>query len=366
MTHVVRILVPVVALAPGCVQTRPGAICPGNTRDHVTFDDMWHTLDRAYAVFAERLPDADWATVGEAACPKLDAGVDDDTLYDVMLDTLRTLDDGHTGLRAPDLSRSRDAWAHPYPHYDTLYDLETTVETAYLEDDLAWANNDWFAWGTIPASTDRGHGRVGYLSLTMMDELSASGNERPDVAAAQDGMRQVLAELGHHPALIVDIRANEGGWDSVSLAIARFFDGPEALVWEKQLRDGPAHDDFGPWKPTVIASPEPDAYTGQVVVLTSGGTFSAAETFTLAMHTRHHTTVLGEPTSGHLSDIHSRRLSNGWVVSFSGERYRAADGEVYEARGVPVDITTPLDPHSVDRGQDRMLEAALDHIVSTR
>jgi hypothetical protein len=36
------------------------------------------------------------------------------------------------------------------------------------------------------------------------------------------------------------------------------------------------------------------------------------------------------------------QLPNGWKVSLSNEVYRAVDGNVYEGRGIPVQIETPV------------------------
>ena len=103
-----------------------------------------------------------------------------------------------------------------------------------------------------------------------------------------------------------------------------------------------------------------NAYAGPVVLLTSGGTFSAAETFALAMRVRNDVTLVGERSSGHFSDMIDGELPNGWDLTLSGERYRAADGEIYETRGVPVDMAVALDVDALSAGQDVMLETALE------
>ena len=178
-------------------------------------------------------------------------------------------------------------------------------------------------------------------------------------------MDQVLDDLGHLDGMVVDVRANEGGWDTAALEVARRFEGPRSLAFAKQTRNGPDHSDLGPWKEAWVDASEDDAYTGEVVVLTSGGTFSAAEIFVLAMGGRDHVTVLGEPTSGHLSDIHTKRLDSGWAVDFSGERYRDVHGDVHEARGVPVDQHVELDVDALADGRDVQLLAALDRHLPT-
>jgi len=316
------------------------AVIAGCGASDRNYDAFWTTLDERYAVFTERLPAGDWDALRDEHRPS-ERGRD--ALLDALVALARELDDGHTTIRGT------DAWVDVYPHYDTLYGLELNAEDRYLDGPLSWGAEDEFAWGRA--------GDVGYLSITSMDALSRKDTERADVDAAVAATELALADLADTTGLIVDVRANEGGWDAVSLAIAAAFTGERSLAWSEARRNGPAHDDFGPFEDVFVDAS--DAYDAPVILLTSGGTFSAAETFAMAMGGRARVTLLGEPTSGHLSDMIDGQLPNGWNFTFSGERYRAADGEFYEARGIPVDVEVPLDPDAVATGVDAMLEAAL-------
>jgi len=340
------------SLLGACTRGPEATVCDGRSRAHRVYNWFWGDLDERYAVFAERLTDATWEEAGAEACPALDDRPDDDELFELLHTLARHLDDGHTTLVRREPRRSVDGWVDVYPHYDVLYTAELQAEAHVLDGPLSWAANDWIAWGRI--------GSIGYLSLTSMDGLSPSGNENPDVGHADDAMDRVLADLADTDGMIVDVRANEGGWDAVSLTIARRFAGPRALAWSEQRRKGPRHDSFRPWRDTFVPAAPADAYEAPVVVLTSGGTFSAAETFTLAMRVRDQVTLLGESTSGHYSDMIDGELPNGWSYTFSGERYRAADGVVYEGRGTPVDVSVPLDAAALAAGHDNQLAAALE------
>jgi len=326
-------------------------VCDGDSAAHAAFEALWSDLDSRYAVFDAHLPDGDWAALGAERCAQVRGDMSDDALFDAMMGLLRELDDGHTTLWANALRRDEDAWVSVYPHYDDMVELEFNAEDNYLDGDLSWAADDWTAWGSI--------GDIGYISLTSMDMLSGRDHEGQDVQAADEAMGRALADLGGARGMIVDVRANEGGWDTVALAYAAHFAGDRAVAWSEARRDGPAHDDFGAWQDTHVEASGAGAYAGPVVVLTSGGTFSAAETFLLAMQVRDDVTLLGERSSGHFSDMLESRLPNGWGYTYSGERYRAADGEVYEGLGAPVDVALDFDPGAFREGRDVMLEEAL-------
>jgi C-terminal processing protease CtpA/Prc len=65
---------------------------------------------------------------------------------------------------------------------------------------------------------------------------------------------------------------------------------------------------------------------------------SAAEIFSLAMMALPNVTRVGTPTYGILSDSLEKQLPNGWSLGLSNEVYVAADGNLYEGRGIPPNI----------------------------
>ena len=65
---------------------------------------------------------------------------------------------------------------------------------------------------------------------------------------------------------------------------------------------------------------------------------SAAEIFSLAMMALPNVTRIGTPTYGILSDSLEKQLPNGWSLGLSNEVYVAADGNLYEGRGIPPNI----------------------------
>jgi len=326
-------------------------LCEGNSQAHDTFNAFWQTLDSSYAVFDVRLTDTSWAAIGSDACSMDTDGMTDTALYDLLLHMAERLDDGHTNQGASSLGRDEDAWVSEYPYYEQLYTLEGNVETQYLDGDLTYGAEDEISWGLI--------GNVAYLSITSMDALSPSEDEDDDRAAANQAMAAAMAAVGGAQAMIVDIRANEGGWDTVSLDIASWVAGSRTVAWTEQVRSGPAHDDFGAPEAVYVEATRQGGFTGPVVLLTRGGTFSAAETFALAMRVRNNVTIVGERTSGHLSDTIDGSLPNGWTFTYSGERYIAADGQLYEVQGIPVDQPVALDVAALAAGRDVMLEQAL-------
>ena len=88
-------------------------------------------------------------------------------------------------------------------------------------------------------------------------------------------------------------------------------------------------------------------HTGPVIVITSGSTVCAGETFTLAMSQLAQTTILGRNTSEAFSDILARSLPNKWLFTLSNEVYAAPNGTVYEMVGIPSDLIPEADPFAI-------------------
>ena len=177
------------------------------------------------------------------------------------------------------------------------------------------------------------------------------------MSEALSELRRQCAEAGGElEGLILDVRWNRGGWDSVSLALAAHFFQTTTTVLTKRTRlaavavplragDGSAepveqppvkqdHTAFLPYQEALSVVPvEPPAqrYDGPLVLvrhqtfaqgnsdLTSScsqlqceHTHSAAEIFVLAMRQHPHCISVGRPTGGCLSDILCMMMPNGW------------------------------------------------------
>jgi carboxyl-terminal processing protease len=170
-------------------------------------------------------------------------------------------------------------------------------------------------------------------------------------------MKEVMADLSSAEAIIVDVRFNQGGYDTIGYEIASFFNDEARVVSQKRARDG---DRLTPLQDISIGGQE-EAFLGPVYLLTSRNTVSAAETFSLAMRELPNVTLVGTRTYGSLSDSLGRLLPNGWLVSLSNEIYQSPDGEIFESEGVPPDELIEYDETETVRSNlDRVLSKAVE------
>jgi carboxyl-terminal processing protease len=223
------------------------------------------------------------------------------------------------------------------------------IDQEFFNGDRKVAGNGAISWGMITP-------QVGYLNILKMFGLADTPEaksaidlppRRPDHArflhddlkAIEAIMDQVMADLGHSQAIILDVRINGGGFDNVGMAIANRFTDRRRLAFTKHARLGSAET---PKQEFHIQPSGGDPFTRPVFVLTSARTASAGDVFALCMHCLPHVTLIGQPSTGILSDNLRKHLPNGWITSISNESYCSADGTLFEGPGVPVDFETPV------------------------
>ena len=119
----------------------------------------------------------------------------------------------------------------------------------------------------------------------------------------------------------------DSGYDGVALRLAGFFTDRKRLAFRK----APSKvEGFGGRQAVTVEPRGRLRYRGEIVLLTSTLTASAAEIFVLALLQHPRVTRIGEPTQGILSDVMERHLPNGWRVTLSNELYIASDDALYE------------------------------------
>ncbi|SMX31662.1 S41 family peptidase [Octadecabacter ascidiaceicola] len=335
------------------IDTLPAACAPaGNATPREVFDAMWTAMGEHYAFFD--LHSVNWDT-RRALAPAPDAVLTDAELFDLLGQALDGLDDGHVQLGSPIgyFSPSKTPeWFTQNPYftrdgYLIRADLDRTAhETVGIP--LTSVELTGIEYALLPDG-------VGYISIRHM------GFDTPFGARSEPAMAQAFIEVADTMAeansIIIDLRYNPGGSDSVSFGIASHFTDQPLDVFTKTTRDGdtqtaPFTAILQPFDATPLSQP--------VIVLTSKLTGSAAEILTMALRELPQVTVMGEATSGGLSDILGFKLPNGWDLGLSHQTYRTMDGSLYEAIGIPPDVPFTIEATPLINGEDPLLRAAFE------
>ncbi|MFG3283235.1 S41 family peptidase [Streptomyces sp. NPDC048111] len=304
------------------------------------FDVFWQSFEENYPFFAAK--GIDWHAVRDQYRPRVHEKTTKDELYAVLCAMVRPLYDSHVAVQDGDrvFAQGRPGTVLP------TGTLDAKVKQFIVAHDLKDARNRQdFANGRITYADLPGG--QGYLRISGFGGYAGDGAPYAVQLAELDrALDTVLGQgrAGHLTGLIIDLRINGGGFDSLGIQLAgRLTDTPYA-AYSKRARNDPA-DPTGHTRPqpayvTPVAGPR---YTGPVAVLTGGSTVSAGETFTQALMERPGRTVrIGQPTQGVFSDVMVRRLPNGMSAWLPNEEFLTSSGRTFDGTGIPPHLTEPV------------------------
>ena len=312
------------------------------------FEILWHTFNEQYAYFDVR--STDWEQSYKKYKPQINNNTTDAELYSIVYAMLDEIGDGHVDLEAPDKIIDK-AYELTDMEDDDVSFKELWMSIAhYYVDDLKTHNYTKSVWGKI-------NDQVGYLQVNDMAAQAYYGIT-PDMTKREaqklyeramyksdnhmqdetDGMhrtmQKVLKDLEGVKHIILDVRFNGGGFDTVSFEIIRALTTEAFIGFKKYARQGTATTEPYLYEVT----PAENAFTGTVHILQSSFSASATETMLLASMQMPNVLRVGSASEGILSDALEKVLPNGWSFYMSNEAYETPDGVNYENKGIPVDI----------------------------
>ncbi|CAM2065264.1 S41 family peptidase [Sulfidibacter corallicola] len=309
----------------------------------LNFETAWRIFKDHYAYFA--LDGVDWDAVYQELRPRAEAVQNDEELFALLSDLIRPLDNGHVGLHYSNraffpatFKGSMQRLFEQFQAQSEIADFDTyqfqfrnqhlqALQETYLTTPLKQGGNNRILWARIGEN-------VGYLNFLAFSGFGPEEDE-PGYEQLVATLEEVLNDFEGVDKIVLDVRFNPGGTDTVSSLVASYFARTETVAFSER----PVTDTgLGPFQSVWITPREGRRFEGDVALLTAPFTGSAAEVFSLYMRTQPHVTLIGEPTFGAFSDSLDKRLPNGWVVTLSNEEYVAIEGVNYEGQGVPVEV----------------------------
>ena len=318
------------------------AILPGETEDGPVqnFEFLWREVDRHYSLFGVK--GVDWDSIHGEFRPLVDSGTAPPALFTILADMLESLRDGHVGLQDGSRIHRYSGWYEPYRH-----------------------NFDWdFIWYSlllVRRTSDSGRLRYGWMTQTIGYIQIPSFDGEGWVGE----MDEVLADLSGAEGLILDVRDNTGGRDENAEKLAGRFARDRTLYRRIQYRNGPEHDDFSPLREDYLEPEGKAGFHGPVALLTNRRTFSAAESFVLAMKTTPEVVTVGDTTGGGSGNPMYREMPNGWTFTISRWIEWAPDGTTHEGRGLAPDIPAFIPKERLGQ-TDPIVFSAIQNLVDRR
>ncbi len=209
-----------------------------------------------------------------------------------------------------------------------------------------------FEWKMLP-------GNIAWVAL----------NEFGSTKAADEYLRQ-FADISQAKAIIFDVRRNGGGNSDVgyrilstltdqSFATSSWASRKYVPVWRAWQRS--QSDEGGSGR---FAAHGQLHFRGNVIVLTSAETYSAAEDFVGAFKQMKRGVIMGEATGGSTGQPLTLPLPGGGSARICSKRDRLADGTEFVGVGIAPDLIVTETVAGLRAGRDDVLLAAIDHLTS--
>jgi carboxyl-terminal processing protease len=198
-------------------------------------------------------------------------------------------------------------------------------------------------------------GNIVYVALNGFDDDSAAiewDKHWPEISKAN--------------ALILDLRENGGGSDSVGAHIlATLIDKTAPGELSRSTRWIATYRAWGNAETPIrfpVGTVEPDPahhFSGPTVLLTSPWTFSAAEDMVVVFTQAHRGKTIGEATGGSTGQPLMFKLPGGGVARVCTKHDSFADGREFVGVGIQPDIPAHLTRADILEGRDSVLETAI-------
>jgi carboxyl-terminal processing protease len=320
------------------------------------FELLWETFNKRYPFF--QLRGVNWKRQRDIYGPRVTSKTSDDELFEIFCQMLGPLNDGHVVLKAKASGHRKKRVFTPekQPRFRQEF-TSREIKQLFKTTGKTLVKN---CFGK-PAATSAWMLRYcrsqkfGYIRIIELEGVS-----RRRLIAALDKIARDFRDL---EGIIIDIRDNPGGDDSIVIAIINRFCDRKRVAFHRKTKIGPGEDDFTPLKTWYLEPQGGAQFTKPIVVLTCDSVFSGGEVFALAMKELPHVTIIGDHTNGIFSYQLEKRLPNGWEYRLSYQVYLSADMVCYEGKGVPVDIELLNQKADIENGIDPLIVRALDVIA---
>ncbi|MCA8965876.1 MAG: S41 family peptidase, partial [Planctomycetes bacterium] len=191
---------------------------------------------------------------------------------------------------------------------------------------------------------------IGYLMVN-----SFAREQRDDFERALQALRGLL----DCKAIVLDVRLNGGGDESLARRLAGFFVRGEKVYARQRVRDPRIESEFREVDDRKVQGhPVPDIYRGPVAVLMGPLDMSSTEAFLLMMKQATTAVLVGERSYGSSGNPQQHALVPGLVVHLPSWQALRPDGTCFEGEGIAPHIHVPAEPKDFYE-KDPVLEEAL-------
>ena len=278
----------------------------------------------------------DWDSIYNVYSSQITANTTEKEVSELIGEMTLELKDVHVRFSSP---------FHSYKYSGAgLYDENPPYNaTGYIEN--ISINSDYIIFGEIK------NRNYAYLRIK-----NFTGNSSEYSSALQK-----LEDLGNKEGLVIDIRSNAGGSESIAWEFAGRLSNVDRLYRYSRYRNGPEWNDFTEWYTRAFESKTSNAFNKDIILLTNRYVYSSAELFALMMKTIPNVTSVGDTTFGATANPEDHYYGNNdWVCRISRWQIKTLDSYLLDDHGIPPDVYIKMTESSIEEGKDLILEKAIE------
>lgn len=328
------VLVCLALVLTGCAPLiAPGHAIPKNPYAY-QFEKYWYKFDRLYPYFDYK--HVNWQAAYNHYRPLATKITSETQLVTLLMNMTRPLKDVHVWFKSP-----TGKYLTTYePKRANEPNWNSRVINKYVPDLAHYGGEAW------------GAGHIGPFTYLLISDWMKT-------AVSLDVFESVLARNHASPGLIIDVRMNGGGDESLAYKIAGYFTDQPRLSEYYRYRNGPKPGDLGPPKPRYLKPAPIIPYHGPIMLLIGPDSFSSTENFIAAMQTLPNVTTIGATTGGASGCPETFALGHGWKYSVPVCYDMTSHHRVIEWNGIRPEVSVATTPADFKRGDDPVLDMAL-------
>jgi carboxyl-terminal processing protease len=314
------------------------------------FELFYSTLKENYAFAKER--NLDWKKIYNDYRPKITSKTTQHELFNWMGEIVTMTKDQHTkiiskenitkqytgvptALRLAEIFKEQDSIKNfndfTAAFFKTNY---KNISEELLHGKGKKVANGKIEWGEVTPD-------IGYIYLhSLTGFTSGTLPRRQHLDTLDFYMAQIMESLQNKKAIIVDVSFNFGGYDAAGLTISSYFTDKPVPVYTKYIFQNGV---FLTGTDFIIHPSATYQFTKPVYLLTTDISRSAAESFAMQMKALPNVKLMGTNTLGILSDMLGKTIGE-YYLTLSNEKYVTMKGDMYEVKGVDVDIPLTVFP----------------------
>lgn len=322
-----------------------------NDRDYsfdINFKSFWETFSRNYGFFEQR--GIDWEEIYRVYLPKIKSLNSSQDFGKLLKEIVDKFNDGHIRLDIPELIQQPPKTKREKRTYSKDQILDS-ISNKYLVTPFNY-NNGVIRWGIIKNRnigyigirdmngfsnyiTDSIENTITFDSVYKEKEKSYQPLEqfKNEILGVEFIMDKVLKDFNETSSIIIDLRFNGGGYETVSLKLLSYFIKDEKHIFSVKTKTS---NGFTPVQKYYIKPSKKSEK--KIYLLTSPFSSSSTEIFVLGSLSFNNFERLGSKTNGIFSELLWKQLPNGWEYSLSNEVYMDTKDKTYEGDGIDVDV----------------------------